>query len=136
MAIITKSIPVIDMNGDLQTLPEKIVKACEEFGCFRLKNHGLPRPLMSEMKAVARSLLNLPLERKMRNFNRTEPSKGYIPLNIVSPFFDCLSLYNTTSSAALDDFCAQMEASPHQRWINTTTSFEIKIKILIVFFSC
>lgn len=113
----TKSVPVIDMK-DLQTLHSKIVKACEEFGCFRLKNHGLPPPLMSEMEAVARSLLNLPLETKMKNFNRTEPSKGYIPPNIVSPFFDCLSLYDTTSSAALEDFCAQMEASPYQRWIS------------------
>lgn len=118
----TKSVPVIDME-DLKTLPHKIVKACEEFGCFRLKNHGIPSALMSEMKAVARSQLELPLEVKMRNFNPLDPAKGYIPPNIVTAFFDCLSLYDTASPRALEDFCAQIEASPYQRWIYNYIKF-------------
>ncbi|KAI3457542.1 hypothetical protein Pfo_014205 [Paulownia fortunei] len=117
MASTTKSVPVIDMKEDLPTLPEKIVKACEGLGCFRLKNHGIPLSLMSEMKAVTRSLLDLPLELKLRNSNPHEPSKGYTPPNLASPFFDSLSLYDMASPGAVEDFCAQMRASPHQREI-------------------
>ncbi|PIN09353.1 Iron/ascorbate family oxidoreductase [Handroanthus impetiginosus] len=112
----TKQVPIIDIQ-DLETLPEKMVKACEELGCFRVMNHGIPMPLMSEMKEVALSLLDLPLEVKMRNSNPEEPSKGYTPPNLASPFFDSLSLYDMASPEAVGDFCDQMNASPHQREI-------------------
>lgn len=110
----TKSVPVIDM-GDAESLAEKLVTACEEFGCFRVTNHGIPSSLMSDMKAVVRTLLDLPLESKMRNFDSNEPSKGYTPPNMASAFFDSLSLYDMASPAAVQRFCDQMDASPHQR---------------------
>ncbi|KAL2476538.1 2-oxoglutarate (2OG) and Fe(II)-dependent oxygenase superfamily protein [Abeliophyllum distichum] len=105
-------IPVIDM----QDLPEKIVKACEEWGCFRLVNHGVPMELMSQMKAVSRSLLDLPMEIKERN-SHPEHGKGYIPPNMASSYFDSLSLYDMASPGAVDDFCAQIDASHNQREI-------------------
>ncbi|KAK4484600.1 hypothetical protein RD792_007187 [Penstemon davidsonii] len=116
MASTTKSIPIIDMQ-ETSTLSEKIVKACEEWGCFRLKNHGISMSLMSEMKAATRSLLDLPMEIKLKNSNPNEPSKGYTPPNLASPFFDSLSLYDMASPGAVEDFCAQMDASPYQREI-------------------
>lgn len=109
-----RRVPVIDM-GDAQTQPEKLVAACEEFGCFRVKNHGIRSSLMTEMKAVVRTLLELPLELKMRNLNSNEPSKGYTPPNMASAFFDSLSLYDMASPAAVHHFCDQMDATPHQR---------------------
>ncbi|KAK4383578.1 2-oxoglutarate-dependent dioxygenase DAO [Sesamum angolense] len=111
-----KSVPVIDIE-DSASLPEKLVRACEELGCFRLMNHGIPMSLMSEMKAAVRSLLDLPLEVKRRNSNPHEPSKGYTPPNLASPFFDSLSLYDMASPNAVEYFCSQMDASPHQREI-------------------
>ncbi|KAK6134483.1 hypothetical protein DH2020_031765 [Rehmannia glutinosa] len=127
MASTTKSVPIIDM-ADLQTLPEKIVRACEELGCFRLINHGISMSLMSEMKAVIRSLLDLPLEVKMKNSNPLEPSKGYTPPNLASPFFDSLSLYDMASPGAVEDFCSQMDASSYQREIiNKYTSALINL---------
>ncbi|XP_073128690.1 2-oxoglutarate-dependent dioxygenase DAO-like [Henckelia pumila] len=113
---VTKSVPVIDMQ-DSSNLPQKMVNACEEWGCFRLKNHGIPLSLMSEMKDVARSLLDLPNEIKMRNFNHQEPSKGYTPTNMASKVFESLSLYDVESAAAVNHFCTQLDASPHQREI-------------------
>lgn len=75
---VTKSVTVIDMQ-DFSTLPQKLVNACEEWGCFRLKNHGIPLSLMSDMKDVARSLHDLPEEIKMRiitiRFQRLYPNK-------------------------------------------------------------
>ncbi|XP_073313706.1 2-oxoglutarate-dependent dioxygenase DAO-like [Primulina huaijiensis] len=113
---ITKSVPVIDMK-DFSTLPQKMVSACEEWGCFRLINHGVPLSLMSDMKDVTRSLHDLPMEIKMRNYNHLEPSKGYTPPNIASAFFESLSLYDAGSAAAVDHFCTQLDVSPQKREI-------------------
>ncbi|XP_073127461.1 2-oxoglutarate-dependent dioxygenase DAO-like [Henckelia pumila] len=113
---VTKSVPVIDMQ-DFSTLPQKLVSACEDWGCFRLINHGVPLSLMSHMKDAVRSLHDLPMEIKMRNYNQQEPSKGYTPPNIASAFFESLSLYDDGSAAAVDDFCSQLGVSPQQREI-------------------
>ncbi|KAG6387257.1 hypothetical protein SASPL_152444 [Salvia splendens] len=100
------SAPVIDMK-DSSNLAEKIVKACEEWGCFRLVNNGVDTELMAEMKAVTRSLMDLPVEVKHNN-SHPEPSKGYTPLNITSPYFEGLSQYDIASPRAIDNFCSQI----------------------------
>ncbi|KAK2981666.1 hypothetical protein RJ640_000175 [Escallonia rubra] len=108
-------IPVIDMQ-DFAGLPEKLVRACEEWGCFRLINHGVSEKLMSETKVVTRSFLDLPLEIKMRNPSPVE-GKGYIPLNYATPVFEGMGIFESASPGAVDDFCNQLGASPHQREI-------------------
>ncbi|CAA0808469.1 2-oxoglutarate (2OG) and Fe(II)-dependent oxygenase superfamily protein [Striga hermonthica] len=132
MARSTKTVPIIDMEDSSGQLPEKIVRSCEEFGCFRLVNHGIPISVMRDMRAVARSLLDLPLEVKTKNSNPQEPAKGYTPPNLASPFFDSLSLYDMGSDVSVDEFCAQMNASPQQREIihNYTSSLLQLVQIL------
>lgn len=114
MASKGSAVPVIDMQ-DLSGLPERLVKACEEWGCFRIVNHGVPMELMSEMKCVSRSLLDLPMEIKMRN-SHPEHGKGYTPPNMASPYFEGLSLYDMALPGAVDEFCSQVGASSHQRY--------------------
>ncbi|KAL7103882.1 hypothetical protein ACP275_08G208100 [Erythranthe tilingii] len=118
-----KSIPIIDMQ-DFSSVAEKMVKACEEWGCFRLVNHGVPIELMSEMKTVTRSLMDLPMEIKERN-SHPEPGKGYTPPNMASPYFEGLSLYDMASPGAVHDFCSQIDASPHQREILDKYAFAL-----------
>ncbi|KAI3702742.1 hypothetical protein L6452_28494 [Arctium lappa] len=103
-------IPVIDMRK-VEGLGAELVKACVEWGCFRMVNHGVPVELMAEMKAVAASLLDLPEEIKQRAVY-TEQGKGYIKRNQGSPFFESLSIDDVTLS---DEFCDNLDASPHQR---------------------
>ncbi|KAL3503031.1 hypothetical protein ACH5RR_037480 [Cinchona calisaya] len=111
----TKGVPIIDMQ-DPCGLPEKLVKACEEWGCFRIVNHGIPLNLLSEMKAVCRSLLDLPLEIKQGN-SPPGPGQRYTPPNMASPYFEGLNIYDMAFPGVVDDFCAQVDASPHQREI-------------------
>ncbi|KAL8506226.1 hypothetical protein ACS0TY_017188 [Phlomoides rotata] len=107
------SVPVIDMKAT-SSLSEKIVKACSEWGCFRMVNHGVPTELMSEMKALTRSLTDLPMEIKLKN-SHPEPGKGYTPPNMAGPHFEGLSLYDVASPAAIHDFCSHLHVSPYQR---------------------
>lgn len=101
------SAPVIDMK-ESENLAEKIVKAMEEWGCFRLVNHGVAIELMTQMKAVTLSLMEV----KQKN-SHPEPGKGYTPPHSASPFFEGLSLYDMASRGAINLFCSQIHFSPH-----------------------
>ncbi|XP_027063812.1 2-oxoglutarate-dependent dioxygenase DAO-like [Coffea arabica] len=111
----TKGVPLIDMQ-DPHGLPEKLVKACEEWGCFRVVNHGIPSTVLSEMKVVCRSLLDLPFKIKQGD-SPPGPGQRYTPPNMASPYFEGLNIYDMASPGAVDDFCTQVHASPHQREI-------------------
>ncbi|KAJ9551523.1 hypothetical protein OSB04_015568 [Centaurea solstitialis] len=103
-------VPVIDMQK-VDGLGEALVKACVEWGCFRMVNHGVSVELMAEMKAVTASLLDLPEEIKRRTIS-TEQGKGYIERNPGTPFFETLSVDDIMSH---DEFCDRLDASPQQR---------------------
>ncbi|KAI3804871.1 hypothetical protein L1987_26731 [Smallanthus sonchifolius] len=107
-----EGVPVIDMQK-VEGLGEEIVKACEEWGCFRIVNHGIPPELMAEMKAVAASLFDLPEEIKRRTVD-TGPGKGYVGRNKVSPFYEGFSIDEVSST---DEFCDRLDVSSHQREI-------------------
>ncbi|KAK7406969.1 hypothetical protein VNO78_08606 [Psophocarpus tetragonolobus] len=113
-----ESIPVIDvgkMNGEEEEL-KKLREACERWGCFRIINHTIPATLMAEMKSVVEALHDLPVEIKERNTHVLAGS-GYVGPTEFSPFFESLGIYDMCSSQAMDNFCSQLQASPHQRQI-------------------
>ncbi|CAI9088936.1 OLC1v1023396C1 [Oldenlandia corymbosa var. corymbosa] len=107
------SVPVIDLQ-DPHDLANKIVKASEEWGCFRLSNHGIPPELLSEMKVVCRSLLDLPLEIKQGNAP-PGPGQRYTPPHLASPYFEGLNIYDMAHPGVVDDFCSQINVSTQQR---------------------
>ncbi|XP_057461048.1 2-oxoglutarate-dependent dioxygenase DAO-like [Actinidia eriantha] len=63
------------------------------------------------MKAVSRSLLDLPLE------GGQWEGKGYTPLNKASPVFEGLGCYDMAVPGALDNFFDQFCVAPQQREI-------------------
>uniref|UniRef100_A0A803QKU5 Fe2OG dioxygenase domain-containing protein n=1 Tax=Cannabis sativa TaxID=3483 RepID=A0A803QKU5_CANSA len=113
------NIPVIDMREfedllDSEKAYQKLREACEEWGCFRIINHGIPTPLMSEMKTVVRSLLDLPEEIKQRNTDVVTGS-GYMAPSLMNPLYEGLGLYDFGSLEALNSFFDQLDASSYQR---------------------
>lgn len=109
------TIPVIDM----QKFPDaeeykKLREASEIWGCFRLINHKIPLALMKEMKAVVRSLLDLPMEIKQQNKDVIAGS-GYMAPSKVNPLYEALGLYDLGSPEAVHTFCSKLDASSHQR---------------------
>ncbi|KAG5545955.1 hypothetical protein RHGRI_018200 [Rhododendron griersonianum] len=96
---VARTVPVIDMQ-DFPAQSGKLMQACGEWGFFRIINHGIPPALMGEMKAVSRSLLDLPVEIKMRNSTLVQ-GKGYTPPNMASPVFDGLGEIIKTYSKAI-----------------------------------
>nr|VDC86486.1 unnamed protein product [Brassica rapa] len=67
-------IPVIDFEClDKEILTE----ACRDWGIFRLKNHGVPLPLMSQLQEISESLLSLPFENKQKLFAAVNSPMSY-----------------------------------------------------------
>ncbi|XP_042482065.1 2-oxoglutarate-dependent dioxygenase DAO-like [Macadamia integrifolia] len=107
------TIPVIDLE-DFPGQSQALVRACEEWGCFRIVNHKIPSLLLSEMKSVVRSLFNLPMEIKCRNTD-VIASSGYWPPSKENPFYEAFGLFDVASPQAVETFCTQLGASPQQR---------------------
>ncbi|KAG4950387.1 hypothetical protein JHK86_043626 [Glycine max] len=58
----SSTIPIVDLSKpDAKTL---IVKACEEFGFFKVINHGVPMEVISELESEAFKFFSLPLNEK------------------------------------------------------------------------
>ncbi|KAF9673048.1 hypothetical protein SADUNF_Sadunf11G0108400 [Salix dunnii] len=106
-------VPIIDLH-DFPGQYEKLRRACVEWGCFRIVNHGISLTLMADMKRVVRSLLDLPFDVKKRNIDVIAGS-GYMAPSKVNPLYEALGLYDIGSSQAVETFCSQLDASPYQR---------------------
>ena len=105
-----EGVPVIDMQK-LDTLSMEIVKASEEWGCFRIVNHGVSMDLMAEMKVVVASLFDQPEEIKMQTVH-TEVGKGYVKRYLAGPCFEGFSIDDISLPG---EFCDRINASVHQR---------------------
>lgn len=58
----SNTIPVVDLSKpDAKTL---IVKACEEFGFFKVINHGVPMETISMLESEASNFFSMPLNQK------------------------------------------------------------------------
>ncbi|KAK2422089.1 2-oxoglutarate-dependent dioxygenase DAO [Trifolium repens] len=77
-------------------------------------NHTIPLNLMAEMKIVVEALLDLPMEIKKNNKDVIAGS-GYMAPSVVNPFYEALGVYDLGSSQAVQQFCSQLNVTPHQR---------------------
>ncbi|KAI8030188.1 2-oxoglutarate-dependent dioxygenase DAO [Camellia lanceoleosa] len=98
------NVAVIDLE-DFPGQSRKMIQACEELGCFRITNHHqfLPPTLSLEMKAVIRSLFDLPVEIKRRNTD-VIPGSGYMAPSQINPHYEAFGLYDIASHEAVNDF--------------------------------
>ena len=77
-------IPIIDLNDP--NAMEQIGLACENWGAFQLKNHGLPLNSIEEVEEEAKRLFSLPSKEKLKALRSTGSGTGYGRARI-SPFF-------------------------------------------------
>lgn len=109
-------LPVIDMANFPAEL-EKLATVATGLGCFRLINHGMPATVLAEIKAVARSLLDMPIEAKLRNVDDRIHNGGYLPPGKLGRLFETFGIYDAASPADVHSFCSIMQVSPRQREI-------------------
>ncbi|XP_062108853.1 gibberellin 2-beta-dioxygenase 2-like [Humulus lupulus] len=57
-------LPTIDLLGERKEVSRQIVKACEEFGFFKIINHGVPHDVISKMEEESLSFFSKPEAQK------------------------------------------------------------------------
>nr|XP_043637496.1 gibberellin 2-beta-dioxygenase 2 [Erigeron canadensis] len=59
-------IPVIDLSLDTATLASHIITACQDYGFFKLVNHGVPIDVISKMEEIAQGFFSKPASEKVK----------------------------------------------------------------------
>lgn len=57
-------LPVIDMSGDRREVSNQIVRACEEYGFFKVKNHGVPQDIIDNLERESLDFFAKPASEK------------------------------------------------------------------------
>ncbi|KAK8963213.1 Naringenin,2-oxoglutarate 3-dioxygenase [Platanthera guangdongensis] len=111
-------VPVINLANFPMEL-EKLAAAATGLGCFRVINHGMPPVLMDEMKAVTRSLFQLPAEAKLRSVNNNIHAGSYISPSQLG-FFEAFSIHDASSMTDIRSFCSVLDTTTQQLEIIST----------------
>jgi len=77
-------IPIIDLMDP--NAMELIGLACENWGAFQLKNHGIPLNVVEEVEKEAKKLFALPADRKLKALRSAAGATGYGRARISSFF--------------------------------------------------
>ncbi|KAL9322117.1 hypothetical protein ACSQ67_010170 [Phaseolus vulgaris] len=73
----SSTIPIVDLSKpDAKTL---IVKACEEFGFFKVINHGVPMEPISQLETETLKFFSMPLNEKEKQGLPTHLEHGFSP---------------------------------------------------------
>ncbi|PHT59805.1 Gibberellin 2-beta-dioxygenase 2 [Capsicum baccatum] len=59
-------VPTIDLSEDKSIASEMIVKACEDYGFFKVVNHGVPKKVIARMEREAVDFFSHPIAQKGR----------------------------------------------------------------------
>ncbi|PNT23822.2 hypothetical protein POPTR_008G101600v4 [Populus trichocarpa] len=66
-------LPTVDLSGDRSMVSNLIVKACEEYGFFKVKNHGVPHDIIAQMEKESFNFFAKPFDEKQK----VEPAKPF-----------------------------------------------------------
>ncbi|EEF47075.1 protein DMR6-LIKE OXYGENASE 1 [Ricinus communis] len=112
------SIPLIDLqglDGPLRsTLVKEIGQACQGYGFFQVKNHGIPEDVIDKMLSVSREFFHLPESERMKNYSddpmmRTRLSTSFnVRTEKTSNWRDFLRLH----CYPLDDYMQEWPTNP------------------------
>ncbi|CAI9118914.1 OLC1v1020543C1 [Oldenlandia corymbosa var. corymbosa] len=75
-------LPLIDLKGQRDEVSKLIVKACEDFGFFKLINHGVPMDVISSLEEASFDFFAKPSSEKERASLCSNPPYGYGCKNI------------------------------------------------------
>lgn len=57
-------LPIIDLSGERSEVSKLIVRACEEFGFFKVINHGVPFDIISKVEQESLTFFSKPIPEK------------------------------------------------------------------------
>ncbi|XP_011019344.1 PREDICTED: gibberellin 2-beta-dioxygenase 2-like [Populus euphratica] len=64
--VLAIELPTVDLSGDRSMVSNLIVKACEEYGFFKVKNHGVPHDIIAKMEKESLNFFAKPFDEKQK----------------------------------------------------------------------
>ncbi|XP_057820214.1 2-oxoglutarate-dependent dioxygenase DAO-like [Cryptomeria japonica] len=106
----SEQVPVIDLsslkNGheaESATLA-KVKKACQEWGCFLVVNHGIEENVITQMDSATRETFKVSKENK----EKIQGEFGYIPSMAALPFLEILPVNGAPDPNAIQKFAQEL----------------------------
>ncbi|KAH9329546.1 hypothetical protein KI387_001654 [Taxus chinensis] len=105
-----EQVPVIDLsslkkeNDEAEATLAKVKKACQEWGCFLVVNHGIDQETIAEMDSATRETFKVSKENK----EKIQGEFGYIPSMPALPFLEILPVNGAPEPRAIQKFAEQM----------------------------
>ncbi|KAK7293615.1 hypothetical protein RJT34_16485 [Clitoria ternatea] len=121
-------IPIIDLMDP--NAMELIGLACEKWGAFQLKNHGIPLTVIEEVEIEAKRLFALPADRKLKALRSAVGATGYGRARI-SPFFPKHMWHEgfTIVGSPCDD-AKKIWPNDHPRFCEKMENYQKQMKVL------
>ncbi|KAL4372057.1 hypothetical protein HN51_017114 [Arachis hypogaea] len=122
-------LPIIDLN-DPKAM-ELIGYACENWGAFQLKNHGISKSVIEELEVETKRLFDLPKEQKLKALRSRDNPTGYGTFWI-TPFFQQRMWQEgfTIIASAVQD-AKKIWPNDYQRFCDAMKKFEDESRVLI-----
>ncbi|KAH9321472.1 hypothetical protein KI387_016111, partial [Taxus chinensis] len=122
-------IPVVDLAScaDKECL-ETVTKACEEFGCFRIINHGIAPDVFRNADLVCRDVFSLPTETKKKNVSPV-PFASYVGGIPFVPFYESLAI-DDPDREAIKDFSLLMWPHGNPNFCEIIEEYMNKMRVL------
>eukprot|EP01018_Ginkgo_biloba_P035679 Gb_26939 [translate_table: standard] len=106
----------------------KVRRACEEWGCFQVINHGISEDLL-QMDTVCREMFRLPQHTKEKNVS-SSPSYGYLGPSPLLPFYESLGMAGVPHPEAIQHFSDQLWPHGNPNFCKTTEDYTSKMESL------
>ncbi|KAK7260847.1 hypothetical protein RIF29_27145 [Crotalaria pallida] len=123
----SSSIPIIDLMDP--NAMEQIGLACEKWGAFLLKNHGIPLSVIEEVQAESKKLFSLPAEQKLKALRSPGGATGYGRARI-SPFFPKYMWHEGFTFMGSSDDAKKIWPNDYARFCDTMVNYQKQMKAL------
>ncbi|XP_061359583.1 gibberellin 3-beta-dioxygenase 1-like [Gastrolobium bilobum] len=121
-------IPIIDLMDP--NAMELIGLACEKWGAFQLKNHGIPLSVIEEVQVEAKKLFALPAEQKLKGLRSAGGATGYGRARI-SPFFTKYMWHEGfTIMGSPSDDAKKIWPNDYERFCDIMENYQKQLKML------
>ncbi|XP_022991453.1 gibberellin 20-oxidase-like protein isoform X1 [Cucurbita maxima] len=122
-------VPVIDISSQslTESAASSLLRACNEFGFFFIRNHGLSKELYQKLISGADQLFSSPEETKQK---LTIGASSYIPRFVLSPFFESFKVSgpNFSASANAQGFTQSLFGHQATEFSNLLDEYGSKMK--------
>ncbi|XP_014500858.2 gibberellin 3-beta-dioxygenase 1-like [Vigna radiata var. radiata] len=122
----SSSIPIIDMMDP--NAKKLIALACENWGAFHLKNHGIPLDVSQGAEQQLQRLFSLPTQQKMKALRSPTSATGYGVARI-SPFFSkCMWHEGFTIIGSPSHDAKKLWPHDYQQFCDTMEKYEKQMR--------